>query len=229
MKSPLLYVADKLSGAQFLIDTGAEVSVIPCKLAPNCQYRQARELQAANGSSIATYGEVSLTLDLGLRRTFRCIFIVADINRPILGSDFLRKYGLLVDLQRCQLRDATTDLTVTSFTCDDEALQLRVLCNISSSPAASVLHEFPELIQPTYTDTTTKHSITHHIVTTGPPVHARARRLAPVRLQIAKREFEHMLELGIIEPIVIVRGHRLSIWCPRKSLVTGAPAATTVL
>ena len=75
-----------------------------------------------------------------------------------------------------------------------------MLCNISSSPAASVLHEFPELIQPTYTNTTTKHSITHHIVTTGPPVHARARRLAPDRLQIAKREIEHMLELGIIEP-----------------------------
>ena len=183
-----------------MIDTGAKVSVIPCKLTPNCQYRQARELQAANGSSIATYGEVSLTLDLGPRRTFRWIFIVADINTPILGSDFLREYGLLADLQRCQLCDATTDLTVTSFTCDDEALQLRVLCNISSSSAASVLHEFPELIQPTYTNTTTKHSITHHIVTTGPPVHARARRLAPDRLQIAKREIEHMLELGIIEP-----------------------------
>ena len=47
---------------------------------------------------------------------------MTDINGPKLGSDFLRKYGLLFDLQHCQLRDATTDLTVTSFTCDDDAL-----------------------------------------------------------------------------------------------------------
>ena len=58
-----------------------------------------------------------------------------------------------------------------------------------------MLHEFPELIQPTYTDT-----ITHYRVATGPPVHARARRLAPDRLLIAKQEFEHMLELFIMAP-----------------------------
>ena len=133
-------------------------AIRPSRCQTNCQYRQARELQAADGSSIATYGKVSLTLHLGLRRTFRWLFIVADINTPILGSDFLREYGPLVDLQRCQLCDATTDLTVTSFTCDDEALQLRVLCNISSSPAASVLHEFSKLIQPTYT----RHNYSSH-------------------------------------------------------------------
>ena len=40
--------------------------------------------------------------------------------------------------------------------------------------------------------------MTHHIVTTGPPVAARPRRLAPDRLKVAKDEFQHMLELGII-------------------------------
>ena len=37
----------------------------------------------------------------------------------------------------------------------------------------------------------------HH---TGQPVTARTRRLAPERLKIARQEFEHMLELGIIRP-----------------------------
>ncbi len=45
-----------------------------------------------------------------------------------------------------------------------------------------------------------KHSVTHHIETTGPPVSSRTRRLAPERLNIARKEFDHMLELGIIRP-----------------------------
>ena len=45
-----------------------------------------------------------------------------------------------------------------------------------------------------------KHSVLHHIATTGPPVHARPRRLPPERLRIAKHEFDHMVELGIVRP-----------------------------
>ncbi len=45
-----------------------------------------------------------------------------------------------------------------------------------------------------------KHSVTHHITTTGSPVFSRTRRLAPERLRVARQEFDHMLELGIIRP-----------------------------
>ncbi len=41
-----------------------------------------------------------------------------------------------------------------------------------------------------------------HIRTRGPSVFSRPRRLAPDRLAIAKREFDHMLQLGIIRPLV---------------------------
>ncbi|XP_065052942.1 uncharacterized protein LOC135682132 [Rhopilema esculentum] len=44
------------------------------------------------------------------------------------------------------------------------------------------------------------HNVTHHIRTQGPPVFCRPRRLAPDRLPVAKAEFEHMLQLGIIRP-----------------------------
>ncbi len=43
-------------------------------------------------------------------------------------------------------------------------------------------------------------AVQHHIQTTGPPASARPRRLAPDRLAVAKREFDHMLQLGIIRP-----------------------------
>ena len=45
-----------------------------------------------------------------------------------------------------------------------------------------------------------KHTTTHHILTRGPPVTARPRRLDADRLKIARAEFEHMQELGIIRP-----------------------------
>ncbi|KAG1695928.1 Transposon Ty3-G Gag-Pol polyprotein [Nymphon striatum] len=40
--------------------------------------------------------------------------------------------------------------------------------------------------------------VQHHIVTTGPPIHSRVRRLHPERLTIAKTEFHIMEKLGII-------------------------------
>ena len=198
----LLYVADSFSGTHFLVDTDADVSVVPRRLAPRCCHCQGRVLETANGSTIATYGDISLTLDLGLRRTFRWIFIVSDVQRPILGADFLRECWLFVALQSRQLRDATTDLKVTSLTCDDEPLSLHVITSIQKShPTAAVISEFLELTQPKYSCVTqSKHNVTHHIVTTGPPAHARARRLAPDGMNIAKREFDHMLDLDIIEP-----------------------------
>ena len=45
-----------------------------------------------------------------------------------------------------------------------------------------------------------RHSVTHHITTTGPPVSSRPRRLSPERLKVARQEFDHMLQLGIIQP-----------------------------
>ena len=64
----------------------------------------------------------------------------------------------------------------------------------------ALLSRFPEVVQPTTKEQPIKYSVTHHITTTGPPVSARFRRLPPERLKVAKREFEHMLQQGIIRP-----------------------------
>lgn len=39
-----------------------------------------------------------------------------------------------------------------------------------------------------------------HITTTGPPIYASVGRLPPNKLQPAKREFEHMMQLDITMP-----------------------------
>ena len=43
-----------------------------------------------------------------------------------------------------------------------------------------------------------KHGVEHHIVTEGPPIYARTRRLNPERLAVARAEFANMERLGII-------------------------------
>ncbi len=63
-----------------------------------------------------------------------------------------------------------------------------------------ITSEFPALTQACAADRPIKHDIVNHIETTGPPISARSRRLAPERLRIAREEFNHMLELGIICP-----------------------------
>ena len=42
--------------------------------------------------------------------------------------------------------------------------------------------------------------MTHHIVTTGPPIRVQTRWLSPERLKITRQEFKHMMQQGIIRP-----------------------------
>nr|VZI23142.1 unnamed protein product [Spirometra erinaceieuropaei] len=107
--SRLFYINDKSSGLRFLVDTGAEVSVIP----PLRRHRlkpSLFSLQAANSTTISTYGQRSLTLDLGLRRRFHWVFMEANVKSPIIGADFLSSFGLTVDVRHRRLSDTTTQL-----------------------------------------------------------------------------------------------------------------------
>nr|VZI20414.1 unnamed protein product [Spirometra erinaceieuropaei] len=136
------YVCDTATRRRFLVDNGAQISVVPPTAADRRFPSPGLHLQAANCSPISTFGSLSLTLNIGLRRSFTWIFVIADVPHAILGLDFLTEFDLVVDRRRARLLDRTT----------------------------------------------------------GPPVFARPRRLAPERFQAAKTEFEHMLQLGIIRP-----------------------------
>ena len=196
--SRLLFLRDKISGRCFLIDTGAEVSIIP-PTAADRRHKPDLGLRAVNGSSIPTYGTRSLTIDLGLRRMFRWIFIIADIRTPIIGADFLREYGLLVNLKHGRLLDATTSLQ-TKGTISHVVSPSPSFPQLENAEYDALLAEFPSVTKPCTSPRPVRHSVTHHIKTTGPPVYARARRLPPDRLRIARHEFEHMMDQGIIQP-----------------------------
>ena len=88
LPSHLFYITDCSNGFRFLVNTGAEVSVIPPSSTDRKHRRDSLTLQAINDSPIATYGDRLLTVNIGLRQTFQWIFIVADVKQPILGADF---------------------------------------------------------------------------------------------------------------------------------------------
>ena len=197
--SRLFFITDRDLGTRFLIDTGAQVSVIP----PSAKDRHSPStltLQAINNTPIRTYGSRSLTLNLGLRCTFRWVFVVADVTNAILGVDFLQHYGLTVDLAHRRLVDDITNLHIQGTISAVTPPSLSLLPRNLSNPFATLVSEFPTVTQPNITTGVVKHRVTHHLTTTGPPVSARARRLSPERLGIARQEFDHMLELGIIRP-----------------------------
>ncbi len=100
--SRLFFVSDAHTNTQFLVDTGSEVSVIP----PTPTDRRCS--LAVNDTPIRTYGKRSLTLNLGLRRSLPWIFIIADVQKPILGADFLKHFGLMVDISHRKLVDTHT-------------------------------------------------------------------------------------------------------------------------
>ena len=176
------------------------MSVIPPTPADRRRSPDPLTLAAVNNTSIRTYGQRSLTLDLGLRRSLPWIFIIADVKKPILGADFLRHYGLMVDMHKHKLIDTNTHLQVQCIVSLDTSLRPTLYSKDTSNPYLTLLSEFPSLTQVTTSDAPVQHNVLHHIETTGPPVSARPRRLAPDRLKAAKREFEHMLTLGIIRP-----------------------------
>ncbi|KRZ60247.1 Retrovirus-related Pol polyprotein from transposon opus [Trichinella nativa] len=170
----LFFVQERSYGMRFLVDTGSEVSVVPYNTILRSQLHATDIPQltgTANGTRIDVFGSRELTVDLGFTRPMRWKFVVARIAQPALPS-------ALQPTRRLQ----------------------------ASAPGR---HDVMDLLERTrqdqqykicQTSKPTTHSIQHHILTHGPPVFARPRRLPPDRLELARKEFDILLDLGIIRP-----------------------------
>ncbi|GFY00085.1 transposon Ty3-G Gag-Pol polyprotein [Trichonephila clavipes] len=194
-----LFVKDRETGCQFLVDSGADVSILPWKKTKGeCQASQYK-LYAANGTEITTYGLKILTLDLGLRRPFQWPFIIAKVKRGIIGADFLRKFQLLIDLHNRKLIDGVTNLSIKG-----EVATIQENNDLSTVNRASkyfnLLNSYPDLTKLNLVNRVVKHGVKHHILTTGQPAYSKARQLAPDKMKLAKQEFQFMLDNDIIRP-----------------------------
>ena len=178
------------------------MSVLPATSADRRRPSQPEHtLRAVNGSSIASFGTRSLTVSLGLRRRFQFVFVIADVEQPIIGADFLHHHRLTVDLRARRIMDSVTQLSSPASIAHGSRFTSPSI-NLTSVPDSvkNILSSFPDLTRPYSATLPAKHTVMHHLSTNGPPVHARARRLAPDRLAAAKAEFQHMMDMGIIRP-----------------------------
>ena len=114
-----LVVTDNNTGRPFLVDTGAQVSVVPSSRQDRCSGPSDQHIQAENRTYIATYGTHNVLLYLGNHR-YSAHRVIADAIRPFLGEDFLRQHYLFVDVRGQRLIESDTylsascDVTVTS-------------------------------------------------------------------------------------------------------------------
>nr|VZI03769.1 unnamed protein product [Spirometra erinaceieuropaei] len=144
------YVCDNVTRRRFLLDTGAQISVVPPNPVDRRSPSPGLHLQAANCSFISTFGSRSLTLNIGLRRSFSWIFVIADVPHAILGSDFLAEFDLLVDCPRFCLLDRTTGLSVRGLTPFDDSCNLSVLDIGIAWPYQDLLLQHPNIIKPQF-------------------------------------------------------------------------------
>ncbi|CAI5694697.1 unnamed protein product [Oreochromis niloticus] len=196
-KEKLLFIEDSRSGRRFLVDSGSQKSLLPPSSADSLAAGCGPQLIVANGSPIATFGERFVTVCFH-GRDFQWTFVVAASSVPILGADFLCAHGLLVDVANRRLIDAQSFSSVPCFTRAIEPLNRANLVT-SGNVFQRLLSEFPSLTVPNFSNTATKHGVEHYIPTVGPPVFARARRLDPAKLSVAREEFAAMERLGIVQ------------------------------
>ena len=197
--SSLIYLQDGLSNRRFLVDTGASVSVFP---APTSSSTSGVSLLTADGSTVSCSGSRNIPLRFG---TWSCswLFQLAPVSVPILGADFLQHYDLSVNIR--------SQKVFSNGSLNGSALELPSTPPPTASPlqaaflstpqcVSDLLQEFPDVLQSDgFTAAPPRHKIRHHILTKpGPPVFAKARRLDPAKLAVAKAEFSAMEKAGII-------------------------------
>ncbi|GFW59778.1 transposon Tf2-11 polyprotein [Trichonephila clavipes] len=86
------------------------------------------------------------------------------------------------------------------FLCFSNIVQPSILTVDANISFKNILSEYPDLSNPSLISKSASHGTVHHIITTGPPVTARPRRLHPKLYDAVKVEFEFLLAQGIIRP-----------------------------
>ena len=200
----LLYVHDQISNQPLWIDHGAAVSVLPQSSLSTPQ----SFLTAANGDKIPSWSISRQQICLPGVFSGSWSFLQAGVDRPILGADFLNFPGLLVDiksrrlLRPCDCRVASPQPKSLPWPPPAFRHPPPAINSVSLPPdVTQLLAEFPSVTNKDsvqFASTNPPHGVQHHILTEGPPVFAKARRLDPEKLAAAKAEFLAMEKAGIV-------------------------------
>ena len=197
--SHLLYAVDENDSTRWLIDGGALWSIIP----PTSQQRNtgpnAWKLQAANGSDIPCYGLTERKVCIA-DREFDFTFIIADVRQSILGADFLNQFYLAPNHRdKCLIDLNDMSIIPVGTRSDTQTSQFSNinLVDQKTNPFYQLLDSIPSLSTPSFTPKDVSHGVKHHIPTNCHPIQSKARKLNPEKLEIAKQEFQKLIDLGV--------------------------------
>ena len=178
-----------------MIDSGADESLFPASTLDRSLPRSS-DLVAANGTAIRTYGRRLLPVSFADNHSSHHYFWIADVARPLLGAPYFRDEGLLIDL--CNRHLSSQRQVGLHFPASlSRSPGIPGLRLPTQGPYESILEKYPALLSPSFKGEV-KHKVKHYIPTTGPPLHARPRRLEGEKLRVAKEEFLKMEKLGIV-------------------------------
>jgi hypothetical protein len=131
-------------------------------------------------------------------KQYTWIFLLADVQYPILGVDFFRHFHLVVDAHARRLVDTRSMFVIPAAGGEPRACG-EVFAAVSSVPPEyrDLLVEFQTVLNHQGSLPPTVHGVEHHLPTTGRPVAARFRRLDPEKHEAAKAVFNKMVEQGV--------------------------------
>ncbi|VDP91674.1 unnamed protein product [Echinostoma caproni] len=164
-RSRLFFVTDLHTEICFLVNTGAQVSIIR-PLPADLHRLSSVELVPVNRTPIKTYGERSLTLNIGIRRSLPWVVITAHPPQSIISIDYLRHFNLIVDTVGHKLIDRLTACETIGTPATTPSVSPLWYTPDDTDKFRAVLSEFPELCKPLDTLPQATTDMIHHIVTT---------------------------------------------------------------
>ena len=154
------------------------------------------DIITANGTAVNTFGTCTAALQRGGHH-FTWTYVLTDINKYILGSDFRTHYRLMIDPAGHRLIHRLQGYKITRYLASSNDLPVS---EVSTPPEYDqLLEEFPDLMHHIFKITKPKHGIELPISTVGPPVHSQMSQLAPDKYMVTKRAFEDMEASGIVQ------------------------------
>ncbi len=137
--SHLIHLFDKISHTNFLVDTGAERSVLPHT---STATPTGPLLFTANNQPVPTWGIKHQQLQFG-NQFYTFDFVLAQVTYPILGADFLAFHRLLVDSHNKQVIPANSLIPLPSSTTTASLSPLLTHLQSAPEPIRNLIASFP--------------------------------------------------------------------------------------
>ena len=171
----------KRQGRPLIVAAGSSTGTISIAVQAVFSLSRTTGLVAANGSSIQTFGKRRFAVSFGPSHKAFHTFWIATVKRPNLGADFFSDNEILIDVANTKLILKSGQTLQAQHTRPPLVFGLRLP---TEGPFESLLEEFPGLLTQNFRGKV-RHKVQLFIPTTGPPIHARPRRLDGEKLKVA--------------------------------------------